>query len=229
MAASSPSSAPTAAWCPMTATTTMMCLCATSWPATSELISARDAALPSLSPNGSSLLSTLSVSTNGRYIAFASDADNLVPNDTNGCRDVFVRDLLDRHELAGQRGHQRRRAPMASPRTRRSAGMAAMWPLPAAPTTWWPGDTNKAQDVFVRDLQAGTTVLVSVKHRRRRSGKWRFLFARDQCRRQICSIPQHGEQPCLGLVQRHRQPVPARPAVRHYLCADHDGSGPSRR
>ena len=39
----------------------------------SELISARDAALPSLSPNGSSLLSSLCVSTNGRYIAFASD------------------------------------------------------------------------------------------------------------------------------------------------------------
>ena len=30
---------------------------------------------------------------NGRYVAFASTASNLVPNDTNGIQDVFVRDL----------------------------------------------------------------------------------------------------------------------------------------
>ena len=29
----------------------------------------------------------------GRYVAFASTASNLVPNDTNGIRDVFVRHL----------------------------------------------------------------------------------------------------------------------------------------
>ena len=33
-----------------------------------------------------------SMSGNGRYIAFASDADNLIGNDANGVRDVFVRD-----------------------------------------------------------------------------------------------------------------------------------------
>jgi Tol biopolymer transport system component len=33
-----------------------------------------------------------SVSSDGRYIAFESDATNLVPGDTNGVRDVFVRD-----------------------------------------------------------------------------------------------------------------------------------------
>jgi len=35
-----------------------------------------------------------SISGDGRYVAFSSDASNLVPGDTNGCADVFVHDLL---------------------------------------------------------------------------------------------------------------------------------------
>ena len=31
-----------------------------------------------------------SISANGRYVGFDSDATNLVPNDTNGIQDVFV-------------------------------------------------------------------------------------------------------------------------------------------
>ena len=34
------------------------------------------------------------ISSDGRYVAFASDATNLVSDDTNGYTDVFVRDLL---------------------------------------------------------------------------------------------------------------------------------------
>src|SRR3712207_2307684 len=34
-----------------------------------------------------------SVSAHGRYVAFPSYASDLVPGDTNGQRDVFVRDL----------------------------------------------------------------------------------------------------------------------------------------
>ena len=34
-----------------------------------------------------------SISADGRFVAFESDATNLVPNDTNGMKDVFVRDL----------------------------------------------------------------------------------------------------------------------------------------
>ena len=33
-----------------------------------------------------------SISGDGRYVAFSSDATNLVPADTNGYPDVFVRD-----------------------------------------------------------------------------------------------------------------------------------------
>ena len=37
---------------------------------------------------------TAAISGNGRYVAFQSDANNLVPGDTNGRYDVFVRDLV---------------------------------------------------------------------------------------------------------------------------------------
>jgi hypothetical protein len=61
---------------------------------TTELISVAHSALSFLSPDGSSALSSLSLSANGRYIAFASLASNLVTNDTNTNRDVFLRDLF---------------------------------------------------------------------------------------------------------------------------------------
>jgi hypothetical protein len=36
----------------------------------------------------------LALSGNGRYLVFTSASTNLVPNDTNGCADTFVRDLV---------------------------------------------------------------------------------------------------------------------------------------
>ena len=36
----------------------------------------------------------ISISGNGRYVAFVSAASDLVPGDTNGTRDVFVHDRL---------------------------------------------------------------------------------------------------------------------------------------
>ena len=128
---------------------------------TTELISARDATLASLSPNGASLLSPCSVSADGRYIAFASEADNLGANDTNGCRDVFVRDpatgtnLLVSVGTNGFSGNGPSTDPAISADGRYVAFASTAANLVA-------GDSNKAQDVFVRDLQDGTTSLVSV-------------------------------------------------------------------
>lgn len=38
--------------------------------------------------------STPGISANGRYVVFASGADNLVSGDTNGKTDIFVKDLM---------------------------------------------------------------------------------------------------------------------------------------
>lgn len=43
---------------------------------------------------GNSYSFASSISADGRYVAFFSDADNLVPGDPNGTYDVFVRDRL---------------------------------------------------------------------------------------------------------------------------------------
>ncbi len=53
--------------------------------------------------------STPSISADGRYIAFQSEASNLVHNDTNAVADVFIRDRLTGHTFrasVSSRGHQ---------------------------------------------------------------------------------------------------------------------------
>jgi dipeptidyl aminopeptidase/acylaminoacyl peptidase len=126
-----------------------------------DLISARQPALPSQTPDGISSLTALSVSSNGQFVAFYSDADDIVSNDTNGYRDVFVRDLvLGTNYLVsvntnGVAGDGISTAPAISGNGRYVAFTS--WADDLAP-----GDNNRAQDVFVRDLQAGTTTLVSV-------------------------------------------------------------------
>lgn len=128
---------------------------------TNELISAHDPNLPSLTPNGPSTISLNPVSSNGQLIAFASEADNLVPNDTNGCRDVFVRDLVNGTTTivsAATNGYGADGPsfdPAISPDGRYVAFTSRADNLVA-------GDTNKALDVFVRDLESGSTTLVSV-------------------------------------------------------------------
>ncbi len=129
---------------------------------TNELISARHPALASASLNGLSLMSAFATSADGRYIAFASEADNLVTGDTNGVRDVFVRDLatgtnwLVSMALDGSVGNGISYEPAIS-------GNGRFVAFTSTATNLVVGDTNKASDIFVRDLQSSTTVLGSVK------------------------------------------------------------------
>ncbi len=128
---------------------------------TVELVSVRDPALPSATPNGPSGLLPMSVNADGRSIAFASEAENLVANDTNQCRDIFVRDLatgtttLVSVATNGFSGDGLSTDPSIGADGRYVAFTSSADNLVA-------GDTNKYQDVFVRDLEAGTTILVSL-------------------------------------------------------------------
>lgn len=128
---------------------------------TVELVSVHNDALGSWSANDATLFGTLSVSADGSRVAFASEADNLVANDTNGWRDVFVHDfstgsnLLVSAEGAGQAsGNGLSTDPSISADGRYVAFSSSANNLVA-------GDTNNAEDVFVRDLAAQTTILVS--------------------------------------------------------------------
>ena len=127
-----------------------------------ELISAHDPVLATFSPNGISGYTSFSVSTNSRFVAFFSDADNLAPFDTNGCRDVFVRDrLLGTNFLVSVDSNGVFSANGISTEPAIS-GDGRYVVFTSSADNLVPGDTNNAQDVFVRDLQADTTTLVSV-------------------------------------------------------------------
>lgn len=129
---------------------------------TNELISICHPALASATPNSFSLLSASSASADGRYIAYASEAYNLVPGDTNGFRDVFMRDLASGTNLlvspdpSGVSGNGISTEPAMSGDGRYVAFTSSATNLVA-------GDTNKVTDVFVRDLLTGTTLLASLK------------------------------------------------------------------
>jgi Tol biopolymer transport system component len=102
-----------------------------------------------------------SISSNGRYVAFESSSDNLVANDTNGMRDIFVRDrLLGTTEListstGGLQGDLESYHSSISADGR----FVAFW---SNATNLVAGDTNAAADVFVRDRELGRTRRVSM-------------------------------------------------------------------
>jgi len=128
---------------------------------TTSLLSARHPAMGSLSPNGFSSVSTQPISANGRFITFRSDADNLVAEDTNQLADIFVRDLVTGSNVlvsvstsgAGGSGLSLESA---------ISGNGRYVAFTSIATNFFAGDTNKLPDVFVRDLQTGTTLPVSV-------------------------------------------------------------------
>lgn len=102
-----------------------------------------------------------STSADGRYVAFESSASNLVPSDTNGVTDMFLRDLAAGTtsrvsvDSTGGQANGNSRSPSTSPDGRYVA-------FDSAASNLVLGDTNLATDVFVRDRVAGTTTRVSV-------------------------------------------------------------------
>jgi Tol biopolymer transport system component len=129
---------------------------------TNVLISARDPLALFQSGNLASSLGQLSLSGNGELAAFASYASDLVPNDFNGDADVFVHDLTANSNLlvsVGLDGNSGRGGGSYSPVI--SADGRYVVFLSGA-TNLIAGDTNGAVDVFRRDLQTGTTALVSL-------------------------------------------------------------------
>jgi Tol biopolymer transport system component len=128
---------------------------------TNELISAHDPALPSASANGSSGLTALSSSADGRWLVFASEADNLLSGITNGFRNIFIHDLkYGTNLLVSVSTNGGIADGVSSEPAMSSDGRFVVFS--SAADNLVPGDTNNAQDVFVRALPSGPTMLVSV-------------------------------------------------------------------
>jgi hypothetical protein len=102
-----------------------------------------------------------SISRTGQYVAFISQASNLVPGDTNGQPDVFVRDLFAASTFRVSIGTGGTQGNGACSR----ASMAAdgRWvAFDSTSSNLVLGDTNGVSDVFVHDLWTGTTLRMSV-------------------------------------------------------------------
>ena len=104
-----------------------------------------------------------SISADGRFVSFHSDAPDLVVGDTNGARDVFVHD---------RQAGTTERVSVATGGGQGSGGSGSYRPSISADgrfvsfDSYAPdlvaGDTNGVPDIFVHDRQSGTTERVSV-------------------------------------------------------------------
>ena len=100
------------------------------------------------------------VSTNGRYVLFQSDASDLLPGDTNAVGDIFVRDVLNASNVLVS-------VAMGGGWANGASAEAVMTPdgryvaFVSSATNLVAGDTNGIADVFLRDLVAQTTILVT--------------------------------------------------------------------
>jgi Tol biopolymer transport system component len=110
--------------------------------------------------NGASIAS--SISDDGRYVAFHSDASNLVAGDANGSTDVFVRDrssgttrLVSRAEDGGPSDGNSLYASMS--------GDGSLIAYTSVATNLVTADGNGTWDVFLWDAATGTTRLVSAR------------------------------------------------------------------
>ncbi|MBZ0317275.1 MAG: hypothetical protein K8L91_12705 [Anaerolineae bacterium] len=102
------------------------------------------------------------ISGNGRYVAFATYADNLASGDTNGDEDVYVRDLV---------GNTTFRVSLRDDEAQATGGISYNPAISydgryvafgSNATNLYSPDSNGAYDVFLRDTVAGTTRLASV-------------------------------------------------------------------
>ena len=109
--------------------------------------------------NGDS--SSPSLSAGGRWIAFASDATNLIPDDTNGVTDIFVHDRQTGETARvsvstnGEQANGRSNFPAIS-------GNGRFVAFQSDATNLVPGDTNGVPDIFVHDRLTGETKRASV-------------------------------------------------------------------
>jgi cysteine-rich repeat protein len=117
----------------------------------------------SVSSSGAEALgqsATPALSADGRFVAFASPAPNLVAGDDNGRFDIFVRDrqtgTTERVSLTADGGQGD--ADSVSPAISADGRYVAF----ASAAALVPDDTNATFDIYVRDRTAATTTRVSV-------------------------------------------------------------------
>ena len=123
---------------------------------------------------GNGACQDFAISGDGRYVVFDSDATNLVANDANGVRDVFLHDrqtgTTERVSInaAGIEGNQFSGNGVSVSNDGRFVAFSS------GATNLVPGDTNGTSDVFIRDRTLSTTILASVDSAGAQGGLWSY-------------------------------------------------------
>jgi Tol biopolymer transport system component len=103
-----------------------------------------------------------SVSGNGRFVAFSSLASNLVPVDMNDRNDVFVRDTFTGKTTRVSVDSKGAEANASSDTPFISANGRYVT-FTSSASNLAPNDDNGVDDVFLHDMQTGTTTLLTKK------------------------------------------------------------------
>ena len=111
-------------------------------------------------PDGDSFLP--SINATGEYVTFTSIASDLVADDGNDTYDVFLRDLAAGTTTRVTADLFGGDANGSSSNRSTISHNGRYVSFTSAASDLVPGDANGADDVFVRDMAAGTTVRVSV-------------------------------------------------------------------
>ena len=109
--------------------------------------------------NGSS--NSPSISADGRFVAFASEATNLIPDDTNGVTGIFVHDRLtgETTRVSISTNGEQANGPSNIPAI---SGNGRYVAFQSEAANLVPADTNGVSDIFVHDRLTGETKRVSV-------------------------------------------------------------------
>jgi len=128
---------------------------------TTELISAHDPLLVTQTRGGEGRRSHPCVSADGHFAAFLASGTELVPSYTNRYRGVFVRDLINQSNFVASLDTNGLGNADGSATECVISGDGRYVAFTSLADNLVGDDTNHASDVFLSDLQTGTTVLVS--------------------------------------------------------------------
>ncbi|WP_419189032.1 SdrD B-like domain-containing protein [Stieleria marina] len=108
----------------------------------------------------------VSISGDGRYVAFRSFASNLSAADNNGTWDIYVRDrllgtttLVSAHDSGQGQSLQVGNSYSYNPQISQDGSVVTFW---SNSNNLIAGDVNGQFDVFLKDLQTGTVEIISV-------------------------------------------------------------------
>ncbi len=123
---------------------------------TTTLVSADSSGIP-----GNSYSGTPSISADGRYVAFTSEASNLVPANTGGVRHIFVKDTATGTTILASADSSCTPGGGDSGYVSSISADGRYVTFESRASSLVPDDTNDAWDIFVRDTATGATTLVS--------------------------------------------------------------------